>query len=119
MARPTTYDPAYCEQVLELGKEGASKAEMAFALGCARSTFALWEETHPEFSEAVKTAVGFSQGWWESQGRKSVFGATPNFNATAFIFNMKNRFPADWRDKQEVEQSGEVGVTFKTVYETK
>jgi hypothetical protein len=113
--RPTDYDSSFCQKVIDLGKEGASKAEMAFALGCARSTFALWEEAHQEFSEAVKTAVGFSQGWWESQGRKAVFGATPNFNATAFIFNMKNRFPADWRDKVEQEHTG--NVTFQTVYE--
>jgi hypothetical protein len=106
--RPSDYDPAFCERVIELGKDGASKAEMAAELGCARSTFALWEETHPQFSEAVKDAVGWSQAWWEKQGRIATFGGTDGFNATAFIFNMKNRFPADWRDKVEQEQSGKL-----------
>lgn len=101
--RPSTYDPAFCQQVIDLGKEGASKAEMALALECARSTFDLWEKSHPEFSEAVKDAVAAAQGWWESQGRKATFGASPGFNATSFIFNMKNRFPAEWRDKVEQE----------------
>jgi hypothetical protein len=29
-----------------------------------------------------------------------------DLNATAFIFQVKNRFPKDYRDKQEVEQTG-------------
>lgn len=108
--RPTGYDAAFCEQVIELGKTGASKAEMAAELGCARSTFALWEENHPEFSEAVKDAVSWSQAWWEKNGRIATFGGTDGFNATAFIFNMKNRFPSDWKDKHDVEHTGGLSV---------
>jgi hypothetical protein len=26
-------------------------------------------------------------------------------NPTAFIFNMKNRFPDDWKDKKEVDNT--------------
>lgn len=103
--RPTTYDPAYCERVIELGREGASKAEMAADLDCARSTFTLWEAEHEEFSASVKQAVNYSQAWWEAKGRIATFGGVDGFNATAFIFNMKNRFPADWKDKQEVDQT--------------
>ena len=117
MGRPSKYEPAFCAKVIDLGREGASKAEMAYALGVARSTFDLWEQQHPEFSEAVKTAVDLAQGWWESQGRKAVFGGVPNFNATAFIFTMKNRFPSDWRDKQEVDHQSSDGSMTPTVIE--
>lgn len=103
--RPTDYEPDFCARVIELGKEGASKAEMAADLGCARSTFTLWEETHAEFSGAVKHAVDLSQAWWEKNGRLATFGGTEGFNATSFIFNMKNRFPADWKDKVEQDQT--------------
>ncbi len=103
--RPSDYDPAFCERVIDLGKEGASKAEMAAELGVVRQTLDNWCDAHPEFLDAVKEALSFSQAWWEKQGRIATFGATPNFNATSFIFNMKNRFPNDWRDKQEVDQS--------------
>jgi hypothetical protein len=30
--RPTTYDPAYCERVIETGEEGKSKAQIASTL---------------------------------------------------------------------------------------
>lgn len=109
MARPTDYDPAYCDRVLDLGRSGASKAEMAHALGCTRQTMDNWAAAHPEFLDAVKEATEASQGWWESEGRKATFGEKPGFNATSFIFNMKNRFPADWRDKQDHELSGPNG----------
>jgi hypothetical protein len=58
---------------------------------------------------AVNEAVALAQAWWESRGRKAVFGGYEGFNATAFIFTMKNRFPADWRDKQDIEHSGPNG----------
>lgn len=99
--RPTLYDPAFCQQVIDLGKQGASKAEMALALDCARPTMDAWIAAHSEFAYAVKLAIDLAQGWWEAEGRKATFGAKPGFNATSYIFNMKNRFSADWKDKTE------------------
>lgn len=104
--RPSKYDPSFCDRVLELAREGASKAEMALDLGIAYSTFDVWQNDNEEFSEAVKAAEKISQGWWEKQGRIATFGGIQNFNATSFIFNMKNRFKEDWRDKVEQENSG-------------
>lgn len=111
--RPTDYDAAYCDQVIELGKTGASKAEMAAELGIVRQTLDNWCEQFPEFMDAVKQAVSWSQAWWEKQGRLATFGGTEGFNATSFIFNMKNRFPADWKDKVEQEQTGKVDHTHR------
>jgi hypothetical protein len=34
---------------------------------------------------------------------------TPGFNATSYIFNMKNRFPSDWRDRQDVDVTSNGG----------
>lgn len=104
--RPSKYDPSFCDRVLELAREGASKAEMALDIGIAYSTFDVWQNDNEEFSEAVKAAEKISQGWWEKQGRIATFGGIQNFNATSFIFNMKNRFKEDWRDKVEQENSG-------------
>ena len=107
--RPSKYDPAMCETVIQCGREGMGKAEMAAELDIAYSTFDLWTQEHPEFSEAVKHARLLSQAWWEKQGRSATFGATPGFNPTSYIFNMKNRFKDDWREKQDVDVTSNGG----------
>lgn len=38
-------------------------------------------------------------------------------DTTALIFWLKNRFPVKWRDKQEVEHSGEINLHFDKSYE--
>lgn len=113
--RPTKYKPEMCETVIECGKEGMSKCEMALQLGIRYSTFNAWEHEKPEFSEAVKEAERFSQAWWERVGRLATIGQVDGFNSTAFIFNMKNRFKEDWRDKHEVEQSGDLNVNVQSI----
>ena len=95
--RPTSYDAAYCERVIEFGKEGMSKAEMCLELDICHQTMTNWCEEHPEFLASVKKAVQYSQGWWEKMGRKSTFNSE-GFNSTSYIFNMKNRFKEDWSD---------------------
>tara|TARA_R100001086_G_scaffold180400_5_gene100191 strand:- start:14542 stop:14919 length:378 start_codon:yes stop_codon:yes gene_type:complete len=104
--RPTKYKPEFCDKVIEMGREGASKAEMALELDIAMSTFDVWQNDREDFSEAVKRATALSQGWWEKNGRLATFGGVDGFNATSYIFQMKNRFSDDWRDKRETEHSG-------------
>lgn len=101
--RPTKYKPEFCDIVIECGREGMGKAEMAARLEIAYSNFDIWQHEHPEFQDAVKEAVRQSQAWWERQGRLATFGSIPGFNATSYIFQMKNRFKEDWREKQDVD----------------
>jgi len=114
---PTKYEEAHCNTVITLMKEGASKAEVCLELNCCFQTFLNWQKEYPDFLEAVKRGLHLSKGKWEQIGRKAAFGDCEGFNATAWIFNMKNRFgkmddfQENWTDKQQVEHSGEV-VTF-------
>ena len=102
--RPTKYNEAFCEKVIELGKIGASKHEMQLELDICHQTMTNWCQEHPEFLAAIKKALEFSQGWWERMGRKATFDSE-GFNATSYIFNMKNRFKQDWNDKTEVDNT--------------
>lgn len=77
---------------------------MAVACGIGRDTFIVYQQEHPEFSDAVKAALQHSQAWWEQKGRVATF-ESQGFNATSYIFNMKNRFPEDWRDKVETDST--------------
>ena len=107
--RPSKYNPAMCDTVIQCGRDGMGKAEMAAELGIAYSNFDRWQHEHPEFQDAVKEAVRQSQAWWEKMGRVSTFGGIDGFNATSYIFQMKNRFRADWNDTVKSEHSGPDG----------
>jgi hypothetical protein len=119
VGRPSKYDPAFCELVIKCGEEGDTLAAMAEACDVDRSTLNDWVEQHEEFSRAVSRGLQKAQAWWEKQGRKATFGGTDGFNATSFIFNMKNRFKEDWRDKVDLAHGNPDGtaITFNTVYE--
>ena len=107
--RPSKYDPEFCDIVIEVGEGGDTLAAMAEACGIHRETLNEWIEIHPEFSDAVKVGLQKAQVWWEKKGKVATFGEQPGFNATSFIFNMKNRFKDDWRDKVEQDHTSSDG----------
>jgi hypothetical protein len=114
--RPTDYKPEFCEQVIEFGKQGMSKAEMCLELDICHQTMTNWSEEYPEFLAAVKKAIQYSQGWWEMRGRKATF-SSEGFNATSYIFNMKNRFKEDWSDTSKQELTGKDGAPLGVKFE--
>ena len=91
--------------------DGGSDAEVKVALAIppARAmSNDLWDdlqEREPLFSEAVKEGRQLAEAWWTGAGRKGIF-LGKDFNATTYIFNMKNRF-LHWRDKHEVQHSAD------------
>ena len=105
MARKSGYDPSILADIPEFFKDGASKAELAKKLGISRDTMVRWENTYPEFSDAVKRGVDISEAWWIEQGRIAL--RENGFNHVLWYMNMKNRF--GWRDQQSHEISGPNG----------
>lgn len=83
---------------------------MADACDVDRHTLKAWMEQHEDFSTSVKRGLEKAQAWWEEKGRQATFGGIDGFNATSYIFQMKNRFKEDWRDKIEQEHSGTMAV---------
>lgn len=102
MARPTKYDPAMCETVIDLMREGASRVEVCAELDICYHTWQAWQEEHEEFSQSVKRGVELCQAWWEREGRIAL--RDKEFSYTGWYMNMKNRF--GWRDKHEIENTG-------------
>jgi hypothetical protein len=109
--RPSKYQPEFCQTIIELGKEGASKAEMALACDIHRDTFDEWTRTIPEFSDAAYKARMESQVFWERKGRNGCERGH-GFNGQTYQFLMKNMFRDDYRDKQEVEHTGDAFKEF-------
>ena len=106
MARPSSYAPTFCDRVVELARDGLGRIEIAVALGVTRQTLLNWEKEFPEFLDATTRAAEISGAWWAEQGRKGIW-AGPAFNANAYRLQVMNRFPDDWREKQEVQHSGD------------
>lgn len=113
--RPPKYEPSMCERVLELGREGCSRAEIAAELDISRQTFYRWEHEHPDFSDAIQRAHDLSLAWWEKQGRTNIAGK--DFNAGLYKQCMSGRFPAE-PYRERVEHTGRDGGPIETKAET-
>ena len=62
--QPTKYDPAMCQRMIDLGKEGASQKMMWADLDISKSTAEAYKKKYPEFAEALDLALVHSQAYW-------------------------------------------------------
>ena len=108
VGRPSKYNPAYCQQLVDHMADGASVQSFAAEIDVARSTINKWAEDHPAFSEALSRGKAKCAAWWEKTGRK--LAATGEGNASMVIFGLKNMGDGDWHDKSQVEHGGGVNV---------
>lgn len=102
--QPTLYRPEYCEQVIEWGKEGKSKAQIAARLNICRQTLDNWTNDHPEFLDAITRARVQAQNWWEDKAQEGML--MPGFNASVWAKSMSARFPDDYTEKNKTELTG-------------
>ncbi len=100
--------------ILELMAEGASKAEVKVKIGVTNDVHTRGMMEGEEYSETIKEGDRLCMAWWEEKARKSAVGELEGCNATMMIFNLKNRFPDDWRDRTETKHTGNVGFTDMT-----
>ena len=109
VGRPTDYREEYCAQVIEWGKDGWSRAELANGLDISRQTLANWEAAHPEFLDATSRARDASLAWWEQQGREGVTKSHDQFNHGLYGKCMGGRFPEEPYRTTKHEHSGPNG----------
>lgn len=122
-------------------REGLTDEQIANNLGIAPSTFYEYKNQHPEFSEALKKgkevvdfevenallkrALGYEyeektyELRYNERLNKNVETLTKRVvkhvmpDTTAQIFWLKNRQPRKWRDKQQIEHSGNINNPFE------
>jgi hypothetical protein len=109
--RPTKYEERFCEEVVNCGKQGMSRAEMAAHFEVTRETLNEWAKAHAEFSDAVTRATEFSLAWWEQQGRENL--KTASFQSALYGRAMSGRFPAE-PYRERVEHTGKDGGPIDT-----
>ena len=109
-------------------RDGLTDKQIAYNLGIAMSTLQEYKNKHKEFSETLKrgkevvdrevenalykSAVGYryTEQAVTNKGDIVTIEKLEKPNTTAMIFWLKNRKPQEWRDKQDVNHSGEIGV---------
>jgi len=133
--RPSKYKPEFAGQAAKLCALGATDPQLADFFEVALSTISLWKVQHQEFSDALKLAKEEADAKVEQSLYRRALGyehdetdirvvdhaivQTPMRkiyppDTTAAIFWLKNRKPAQWRDKGETVLSGDVTVTSQT-----
>jgi hypothetical protein len=135
--RPTLFSLQKSEQAYSLAQAGCTDQEMADELGISANTFYRWRNEHPEFREATRLgkeaadervtrslyhrALGYSHQavkiFMPAGSTEPVYAPyTEHFppDTQAASLWLRNRQPDKWRDKQDVEHSGDVSLTVVT-----
>ena len=104
--QPTKYKPEYVKKLKEFLADGYPFEAFAGEVDVCPDTIYEWCKVHPEFSEAKK--LGRSKGLktFIDQGKKGAYGKIKGFNATPWIFMMKNIY--GWKDRLEISEDEEV-----------
>lgn len=129
--RPSSYRPEFCGQAYKLCLLGATDVEMADFFGINQDTLYEWKKVHSEFSEAITRgkitadaevaeklrdrALGYSHPdvYASSyEGRVTLTPIVKHYppDTQAASLWLRNRQPAKWRDKQDVEHTGKDGA---------
>ena len=99
---------------------GLSFESFGAEVGACRDSLYRWVKEHEEFSDAKKHGAQLNLQFWEKIGMKGMVGVDQGFkgfNASLWIFNMKNRHR--WADRQEVEHTGKSGGPLEMSVEAK
>jgi hypothetical protein len=109
-------------------RDGLTDEQIAHNIGISRKTLSEWKVKYSDISDTLKKgkevidrqvenallkrALGYSYTEVTREGGVITKEVTKEVHpdTTAQIFWLKNRKPSEWRDKQQIEHSGETGV---------
>lgn len=106
--RPPSYKPEYCQLVMDWRAKGYSFGGFAGSIGVARGTINEWMNRYPEFNEACSRAQSASQWWWETKAIEVATTGGQGSQGTMVMFGLINSGREDWKNKQEIEISGQI-----------
>jgi transposase len=116
VGRPSLYDPAYCDKVIELGRIGKSVEQIASILNVSLRTMYSWRDAHEEFLHALDDAKTYEQAWWEEQAAAYMVEnkESDRLNSTLWSRSMAARFPKKYRESTKQEITGADGAPLLT-----
>ena len=98
---PATYTDAIPAEVIALGAEGLSEAQIAAHLAIDIETLRGWSDGRPELKAALSRARTAMRAWWEEKARRAIVTADNRFPAGAWSQVMRARF-SEYDDKPTV-----------------
>lgn len=132
MARPSKFKPEFIQQAEKLCRLGATDLEIADFFEIDVRTLYRWKGDNEAFCQALKVGKDVA----DERVERSLFARANGYeheevdirvvgggivqtpirkfyppDTTACIFWLKNRKAGEWREKQEVEHSGELRVS--------
>jgi len=112
VGRPSLYDPAYCDKVVELGRIGKSVEQIAAILNVSLRTMYSWRDAHEDFLHALDDAKTYEQAWWEEQAAAYMVEnkESDRLNASLWSRSMAARFPKKYRESTKTEITGADGA---------
>lgn len=142
MARVSVKDWLTEESLIKIegwSRDGLTNEDISHNIGCNPDTLYRWIKKYPDIYEALKAGKEVADRKVENAMYKSALGyeyeevktyieevdgvkkrrkeVTTKYlppNTTAQIFWLKNRKPSEWRDKQNIEHSGNIDVGKKS-----
>ena len=112
VGRPSQYDPAYCERIIELGRLGKSIEQIAAQIGVGTKTMYNWRDEFPEFLRALEMAKELELDWWENIAQNMMVEHKDGskLNSAIWSRSMAARFPKKYRESTKTEITGENGA---------
>lgn len=98
--QPTKYKKEYCSEVVELGKQGKSVAQMCAHFDISRQTIDNWAAANPEFLDALTRARTHMQAVLEALAFDGL--SNREFNAALWKTTMQARFREDYTERKEI-----------------
>ncbi len=97
-----------CDRMIELGREGASQKMMFADIGINKSVAETWKKNHPDFADALSTAVTHSQAYWEREILANVNNKA--FNSRLVEIALRGQFQEDYRETRDTKIDAKVEV---------
>jgi hypothetical protein len=100
--RPTDYRPEFCQMLVDHMKQGFSFKSFGAIIDVCETTITSWASTHDDFLAAKTKGKSFERLYWEKLHNKC--SDTGEGSASAIIWAQKNKFPDDYKDRNEPAQ---------------
>ena len=112
--RKYTFKPEMCDQLIEMGKTGASQKMMFSNIGISKGVAEDWKKKYPEFADALDMAVVHSQAYWERELLANV--GNKAFNSRIAEIALRGQFPSDYKEtrEQKIDVKADVVVDFSS-----